>query len=319
MRLFALVMICASLAVSLPSAKSAAHPSFEDGAIERMKPGQSLWAPVIAPEGPVLIVVSLPAQRAYVYRNGLPIGVTTVSTGKPGHRTPTGVFTILQKRIEHRSNKYSNAPMPFMQRLTWYGVAMHAGHLPGFPASHGCIRLPSAFAKTLYGLTTLGLTVVITDSPLVPEVAPQSDILRGGSTGALEKAGSFVWQPEKSPSGPLSIVISGRDRRMVVLRNGVAIGSAPVTVDGPITQTRAYVLQSIDAQGTHWLGLPLPGQSANHTAELSAADRGRAHFPDGFRRALLAVVRPGTTLLVTRDTLRSSGTGTSLKVITVDQ
>ena len=98
-------------------------------------PGEYLWLPELSPRGPVLVLVSLPEQRAYVYRNGVRIGVATVSTGKPGFETPTGVFTILQKKREHYSNLYDDAPMPFMQRLTWGGVAMHAGRVPGYPAS----------------------------------------------------------------------------------------------------------------------------------------------------------------------------------------
>ena len=116
-----------------------------------LKAGQFVWAPEIAPEGPMLLIINLSTQRALLFRNGVPIGATTVSTGKVGHDTPTGIFAVLQKQVEHHSSKYDNAPMPYMQRLTWGGVALHAGNLPGFPASHGCIRLPSGFAKLLYG------------------------------------------------------------------------------------------------------------------------------------------------------------------------
>ena len=86
------------------------------------------------------MVVSVTEQRAYVYRNGILIAATTVSTGRPGHVTPTGVFTVLQKQKEHRSTIYDGAPMPYMERLTWGGVALHAGGLPGYPESHGCIH-----------------------------------------------------------------------------------------------------------------------------------------------------------------------------------
>lgn len=108
------------------------------------------------------LVVSLPAQRLYVFDDGALIATSAVSTGKRGHGTPAGTFRILQKQVHHRSNKYSNAPMPYMQRLTSGGVALHAGELPGYPASHGCIRLPRAFAKRLYGLTSFATTVTVT-------------------------------------------------------------------------------------------------------------------------------------------------------------
>ena len=112
----------------------------------------------------VLIVVSKAAQRMYVFKDGAPWASSPVSTGMRGHATPAGVFPILQKKVFHRSNIYSNAPMPFMQRLTWSGIAIHAGHLPGYPASHGCIRLPKTFARSLYNLTrATATTVVITN------------------------------------------------------------------------------------------------------------------------------------------------------------
>src|SRR6202007_2366210 len=125
------------------------------------KKGEFLWIGDAVTSGPVVMVVSISEQRAYVYRNGILIGAPTVSTGRPGHVTPTGVFTVLQKQKEHRSTIYSGAPMPYMQRLTWGGVALHAGHVPGYPASHGCIRLPPAFARRLYAVTGMASTAVV--------------------------------------------------------------------------------------------------------------------------------------------------------------
>jgi hypothetical protein len=129
-----------------------------------LAPGEFDWHPENSVGGAVLIVVSIEDQRAYVYRNGVRIATSTVSTGRPGYPTPTGVFHILQKQKMHHSNRYEDAPMPFMQRLTWDGVALHAGHVPGRPASHGCVRLPPEFAQKLYGVTYHGGTVVVTDA-----------------------------------------------------------------------------------------------------------------------------------------------------------
>jgi L,D-transpeptidase catalytic domain len=109
-----------------------------------LKAGHYEWHPERAPNGP-LAIVSLTKQR-YVYRNGIQIGVATCSTRKEGPETPTGVFTILEKEEEHYSKTYDDAPMPHMERLTWDGIALHAASLPGYPASHGCVRLPKAFA-----------------------------------------------------------------------------------------------------------------------------------------------------------------------------
>lgn len=100
---------------------------------EKLKPGEWVWAPEIAPKGPILVYVDLTRQLATVYRNGVRIGVSTISSGRPGYETPTGVFTILEKNKEHISHKYNDAPMPYQERLTWGGVALHAGGLPGYP------------------------------------------------------------------------------------------------------------------------------------------------------------------------------------------
>lgn len=117
--------------------------------------------PAPTPSG-VRVVVSIPLQKAYVFADGELLATSPVSTGKRGHETPSGTFPILQKKVHHRSSKYDNAPMPYMQRLTNYGIALHAGSLPGYPASHGCIRLPRSFAKKLYELTDYGTKVTIT-------------------------------------------------------------------------------------------------------------------------------------------------------------
>ncbi|MEZ0495746.1 L,D-transpeptidase [Sphingomonas sp. IW22] len=287
-----------------------------DGRIEALAPGEYLWAPEIAPEGPVTIIVSLKTQKAYVYRNGVAIGVSTVSTGTEGHATPTGVFTVLQKDADHVSNLYNDAPMPFMQRLTWDGIAMHAGNLPGFPASHGCIRMPLDFAKLLFALTKTGVTVVITDDALVPVVVATPSLLADGDRRASSKQ-AFVWQPALSPTGPISIVVSGRDKRVVVLRNGVEIGSSAIALDAPIDHTAAFTLQSIDTQGEHWLRLPLPGET--QSGELSGEDRAKGRLPEGFRAALATVLTPGATLLVTRETLASASTGTAVTIIEAER
>ena len=148
-----------------------------------LRPGEFVWQPERAAAGEVEIVVSIPLQRAYVYRGGTLIGQTTVSTGRPGHRTPTGKFDILQKRARHFSNKYNNAPMPFMQRLTWDGIALHAGEIPGRPASHGCIRLPLDFARSLFAVTRVGAAVHVVDQAPAPEQALAMARGNGGFTG----------------------------------------------------------------------------------------------------------------------------------------
>ncbi len=154
-----------------------------------LNPGEFVWAPGIAPDGPIVVIVSLTEQRAYVYRNGIEIGYTTVSTGKPGHETPTGIFTILQKDANHHSSKYNNAPMPYQERLTWDGVALHAGGLPGYPESHGCVHLPSKFSEELFGVTQLGMTVVVVDEKTAPAdvVHPAALVPVSASSGEAKR------------------------------------------------------------------------------------------------------------------------------------
>ncbi len=151
------------------AAAAAAHPAAKQklSVIERadrLSTGQFVWEPDAALTGPVVLVIDLTRQHVLVYRGGVPIAASTISSGSKGRETPIGVFTILQKEVFHRSRTYDDAPMPYMQRITVKGVAMHAGNLPGYPASHGCIRLPKAFAKLLYGVTELGTSVVVTDA-----------------------------------------------------------------------------------------------------------------------------------------------------------
>ena len=125
-----------------------------------LEPGKYLWRDVPA-TGSERLVVSLSDQLAFLYRGHTLVAVSTISSGKEGNDTPIGVFSVLDKKPMHRSRKYDNAPMPWMQRIDQYGIALHAGFNPGRPASHGCVRLPSAFAKKLYQVTAVGTPVII--------------------------------------------------------------------------------------------------------------------------------------------------------------
>ena len=115
-----------------------------------------------------MAVVSLRSQRVTVYGARGKMLEAPVSTGKPGYETPAGIYSILQKRRDHFSNLYNDAAMPFMQRITWSGIALHAGDLPGYPASHGCIRMPYGFAAELFELTKKGMRVVVMRDDMAP-------------------------------------------------------------------------------------------------------------------------------------------------------
>jgi hypothetical protein len=198
-RLTLLILLAAPiLGATLPA--SAQSFSFDEPEAD-LSPGQYLWTDDETGEGPLAIVVSIPLQRLHVYRGQALIGVASVSTGKRGHGTPLGAFQILQKNRWHRSNLYSNAPMPFMQRLTWDGVAIHAGYNPGFPASHGCIRMPPAFARRLFDMTALGVNVLVTDGAIAPPYYLPFDTYRWASfdTGVT---GGYTETPRYAAAGP---------------------------------------------------------------------------------------------------------------------
>ncbi|WP_447932522.1 L,D-transpeptidase [Sphingopyxis fribergensis] len=296
-----LLLGAALFSMSAP-ARADGTPGSAIEAAGKLKPGDYLWAPEIAPRGPLLFIVSLATQRATLYRNGIPIAITTVSTGKAGHRTPVGVFTILQREVKHFSSIYDNAPMPYMQRLTWGGVALHGGTLPGYPASHGCIRLPHAFARLLYGATRLGMTVIVTNAAEVPRIAPSDPLAwddRGPATGAAE------WHPERSPAGSVSLVISAGDQRIMVLRNGIVIGSAPARIDGPVAGTTVFVRRSGTAGQETWLRVELPEALA---ATRPESFEGRIRIDPAFRALVEPLLEPGTSVIITTDSLRPSGT-----------
>jgi hypothetical protein len=243
------------------------------------------------------------------------IGVSTVSTGRPGHETPTGVFTILQKRKEHYSNLYNNAPMPFMQRLTWDGIALHAGNLPGHPASHGCIRLPLGFAERLFGVTALGMTVIVTDSRELPRLAIEGG---GERTRAQDWTAQSVWRPDLSPTGPVSILVSAADRLVIVVRNGVEIGRAPVIVRRPVAQTEVYALASADHDRDRfgWVRVPLHDEPAS---TVSDDERSNLVLPARFRSLLAAILTAGSTAVVTPDSIRTAGYAEPLDLLAVER
>jgi hypothetical protein len=303
--------------------------------IGELKKGQFLWMADAVSSGPILMVVSITEQKAYVYRNGVLIGATTVSTGRPGHVTPTGVFTVLQKQKEHRSTLYDGAPMPYMERLTWGGVALHAGGLPGYPESHGCIHLPSEFAKNLYEVSPPGMTVVIADTASEPTwvthpgyLAPIT-IVGGKTINEDPLQDQDRWQPEASPSGPVSIVLSRQSQILVVYRNGIEIGRGRITITGdqPFA-THALTLAAgpsnfpdpyvPDASKYHWLRIGVPGQQGEAGGDADPATVARIKIPAEFVKEVSSVLTPGATVIVTDQALSPSTTGPLLQVVDAD-
>jgi lipoprotein-anchoring transpeptidase ErfK/SrfK len=126
-----------------------------------LAPGQYVWAEEVPKEGDPKIIIDLLTQTAYAYRGDVLVGAASISSAKKGKSTPLGFWKVLEKKKFHRSRKYDNAPMPFMQRIDEFGIALHGGKNPGYPASHGCVRMPMEFAEKLYGLTKIGTEVII--------------------------------------------------------------------------------------------------------------------------------------------------------------
>lgn len=184
------------LAIGWPSvalAQAVRDPGLRVEAAASLRPGQHVWLDDGTPvDGTLSMLVSLTSQRIFVYRDTRLIGMAAVSTGMAGHATPVGAFQILQKNQWHRSNLYSNAPMPYMQRLTWDGIAIHAGIDPGYPASHGCIRVPMAFARKLFAATLPGVTVYVAgegEGMPEPEAVPPLRYAALGIDDAITGAG----------------------------------------------------------------------------------------------------------------------------------
>jgi hypothetical protein len=162
------------------------------------------------PKGPLQMVISIDQQHVTLYANGVRVAQSRVSTGTAGRPTPTGIFSVIEKDRWHRSNLYDNAPMFYMQRLTWSGVAMHEGILPGYPASHGCIRMPTEFASRLWVTTRLGVRVVIArndpapyafDHPNLfnPKQQPTADRISEIRPIVFAQAGTVIDDAAKAP------------------------------------------------------------------------------------------------------------------------
>jgi hypothetical protein len=280
-------------------------------AIKALKPGEFIWRPELSPNGPVVVVVSIPRQLVHVYRNGLAIAVSTCSTGAPGHSTPTGVFTVLQKRQEHYSSTYNNAPMPNMQRLTWRGIALHAGHLPGYPASKGCIRLPKEFSRMLFSVTGLGTSVIIADqtsthnSVVQPGLVLPNDVADDAKE-ANTQASQKQTRRSTSESKFASILISGADRRAYLLVDGAVSFETPIGIfdeTKPLgTHLYSLIGPSEDGHFLRWNSFDIGGDPQSSTTVDLWSDPvlGRIDYLDGAGvKQVARSLQPGTTMVVT--------------------
>ncbi len=327
------LLIASTQAMERPSFHTQGTPTGKPSGA--MKPGEYWWDPELSPSGPVTVLVSIPQQTMHVYRNGILIGRSTVSTGTAKNSTPGGVFSILEKKQEHRSKKYDNAPMPNMQRLTWSGIAMHSGNLPGYPASHGCVRLPYDFSQLLFRATEKGGTVVIGDGKTpTPHLASNPGMMlapKDFSPAMLRPLtqDDYDWHPERSTAGPVTIVVSSADRALYVYRNGNPIGRAALTISssgglfgGGTTNLGDHIFTMLegDARKPSWW---VPGRAARRWLRVTHDGRKvdpddiakRLHFNQEFAAKLYDVAMPGTTVVVTdKPVVRKPSQGSSVLV-----
>lgn len=277
--------------------------------IHELRPGEFTWHPDRQPDGPVAIVVSIPEQRVHVYRNGVRVAASTCSTGKPGHETPTGVFVVLQKDKHHRSSTYNNAPMPNMNRLTWSGVALHAGKLPGYPASHGCVRLPLDFSEKLFTLTHLGTPVIISGSHSDPwQLVHPGMVLSAYAEHEFQEAEAALdgkkhpkdWvEAERYPV--TSVIASSAENKVMLVENGEVISQGNLSISGmgPLG-SHVFVLQGSHqkAKGLHWVGISHHSDAGNSfRSEERTLHRIKAE--NEFVTQMRQRMHPGMTMILT--------------------
>ena len=255
------------------------------------------------PKGPLQIIISIADQRVSLYDNGALVARSSVSTGVRRHPTPLGIFSVIDKERWHRSNLYSAAPMPYMQRITWSGIALHAGVLPGYPASHGCIRLTNDFAIRLWHLTKRGTRVIIARQDIVPvEIAnphlfvskpktagsPDSRVIavagNGNKTAAATQA-SLVSNvdtqeiadsqvPGSAPSGaapqkviPISVFVSRKLSRLFVRQGITPLFDVAVKIQNPEEPLGTHVFTVMESQNeaspVRWTVVSIPDQGTS--------------------------------------------------------
>jgi hypothetical protein len=256
------------------------------------------------PQGPFQIVVEIAKQEVELYgQNGF-IARAPISTGMPGHPTPLGVFTVLSKAKWHQSNIYSGAPMPYMQRITWSGVAMHAGPRPGYPASHGCIRLPEDFAIWLFHTTKVGARVIVTREPAPPvdienpklfvpvTFAGDTTKVAMSATGAAQQVAVAIvadtadkiappaaeLKPSPPPQ-PISVFVSRKQNKVIVRQGFTELFDMPVTIAdaGRPLGTHVYTAMALKDGGKalRWNVISIPSGNRHQTAKR----RGKSEEP----------------------------------------
>jgi hypothetical protein len=272
-------------------------------------------APKDTAKGPLLVVISIADQRISLYDNGTLIARSAVSTGVRDHPTPLGVFSVISKAKWHQSNIYSGAPMPYMQRITWSGIALHAGDLPGHPASHGCIRLHHDFAVRLWHLTKRGTRVIIAHDDIRPtEISsphlfvpkPKVALVSPPSTAAMQPAAVTadatstppiaivkpegakpdIKAPDPAPlaSAPkrdaaITVFVSRKLSKVFVRQGFVPLFDAPVRIQDPAEPMGTHVFTAMETQNDgaamRWTVVSVPERSSHSQRVPSKSHKGR--------------------------------------------
>lgn len=244
---------------------------------------------------PMTIIVSLNQQRAEVYRGTTLVTSTKVSTGMRGYATKAGVFSILEKKRMHHSNLYSGAPMPYMQRMTWSGTALHAGVVPGYPASHGCIRLPFSFAPKLFKITTIGEHVVVARDMVAPQIIEHDALFQplpppGAPTLVKrdtppKRQSSLAPQKPATKDGGLPVVLAKADVGGVKLDRTPAIAASAFEAKKQEPNAR---LAAASTQAKAAQIVPPEGAAAGNESVETQVEDTRTHAFDPFARAVAA-------------------------------
>jgi lipoprotein-anchoring transpeptidase ErfK/SrfK len=318
--------------VHRPAPTRTATTAFAKGHIDG-KPASSLHELATKGKGPLRIIISLDRQQLTLYSGDEVIAHSRVSSGQRGHSTPTGVFSIIQKDRWHRSNIYDDAPMYFMQRLTWSGVAMHQGVVPNYPASHGCIRLPEAFAKQLWTTTKTGVRVIVSHGEVapvaiahaklfVPKPAPVAEPKTSfNSVQAAEQAWklaeldtrSLAWvttadappltlpaidpPPSATPlkPGPVSVFISRKEGKLFVRKGFEPVFDVPVTIGDPQQPLGTHVFTALQTteDSARWSVVTM-------TPKLTAASAlDRITIPSEAVERISPLITAGASLIIT--------------------
>lgn len=338
-------------------ARMAAKPRRETASRPKSKAARALPHELAAKaQGPLTVVISLGKQELTLFAAITPIARSRISTGKPGYGTPTGIYSVIEKNRWHWSNLYDDAPMHYMQRITWSGVALHHGIVPRYAASHGCIRMPESFARQLFRVTRLGTRVIVTRSgaapvdiahstlfaparaadPAVAAETPKPSQPAALKTAMLDGAAPLIAAAAELPGpagdaagqgtdkplkpGPVSVFISRKHGKLYMRKGFAPVLEAPIAIANPDQPVGTHVFTALatdEANGSaRWSVISVP--SSAKAAQVGARSAlDRISIPDDVRARISALLSPGASLIVSDHGLgRETGKGTDFIVQT---